>query len=252
MISVSDLHVKMGEEYILKDINIGFKAGEITAILGPNGAGKSTLLKCLTNSIDVKAGAITFDNKLLTHYSLKELSQKRAILSQSVPVNFPFTALEIVLMGRTPYLNGKESDEDRNIAKQVLEIMDAWHLRNRVYPSLSGGEQQRVQLARVFAQIWKRRNSYLFLDEPTSALDVKHQYELLGYVQLLAKTYQLTVIIVMHDINLAFHFTDRALFIKNGEVVSSGPSQQVINADNLAKFYNLSLQHAIKHFSIKS
>lgn len=248
MIKASGLCYTANNKLILNDIDVEIRLGEVTAILGPNGAGKSTLLKCLTNTITPEQGEIILDDKPLKNYSLHQLSKKRAILSQSNPISFPFTVLEIALMGRNPYIKNKESTEDKQIVRQTLEKMDAWHLKDRIYPTLSGGEQQRVQLARILAQIWGQQNNYLFLDEPTSALDLKHQYELLEHIKLLSKTYNLAVVIVIHDINLAYHFTDNSIFIKNGEAVLSGKSNQVINSQNISHCYNLSQLHAARHF----
>lgn len=250
MIKVSNLCYSSADKVILNNVNIEIEPGQITAILGPNGAGKSTLLKCLTSALSPQQGAITLDDRPLHSYSLRQLSKKRAILSQSNAINFPFTALEIALMGRNPHIDKKESAFDHEVVEQTLKKMDAWHLKDRVYPTLSGGEQQRVHLARVLAQIWGHQNSYLFLDEPTSALDLKHQYELLECIKLLCKTDNLAVVAVMHDINLAYHFTDNTIFIKQGQAVMSGNSRQVINANNISECYNLPQRHAARHFSL--
>ncbi len=250
MIRAINLSYSANKKTILDSIDLEIRQGEVTAILGPNGAGKSTLLKCLTNAITPQHGQILLDSKPLYNYSLQELSKKRAILSQSTAISFPFTTFEIAMMGRNPYVKNKESTEDREIVRQTLEKMDAWHLRDRIYPTLSGGEQQRVQLARVLAQIWGIQNSYLFLDEPTSALDLKHQYELLEHIKLLSKTYNLAIVIVMHDINLAYHFTDNTIFIKDGSIALSGHSNEVINTNNISDCYGLSERHAVRHFAI--
>ncbi len=248
MIEVRNLGYTINNKTILDNINLNIKVGQITAILGPNGAGKSTLLKCLTGTISPQRGEVMLDGKPIESYSLQSLSRRRAILSQSNPITFPFTALEIVLMGRNPYIDRNETEADLDIVCQTLKSVDAWKLKDQSYPTLSGGEQQRVQIARVLAQIWNQENSFLFLDEPTSSLDLKHQYQLLELIQQLCKTHHLTVVIIMHDINLAYYFTDNTIFIKNGQTLMAGATSNIVNAKNISEFYNLPKKYALTHF----
>jgi len=169
-------------KHALKGIDLDVPRGSIFGLLGPNGAGKSTLLKCLTGSYHPNAGMIKLDDKPLAHYSLDRLSRKRAVLSQSNPINFPFTVFEIGRRGRNPYVKNNSAPNDMEVSLAALESVDALHLKERIFPTLSGGEQQRVQLARVLAQLWEQENAYLFLDEPTSALDLKHPHQFLSLV----------------------------------------------------------------------
>ena len=247
MISVKNISYSIARQTILDDINATFDAGKVSAILGPNGAGKSTLLQCLTGSLKPDHGCVTLDGRNLEAYSLADLSMKRAVLSQNTIVSFPFTALEIVLMGRSPFTLNNNSSFDNEIAQETLDLMDAWHLRDRSFPTLSGGEQQRVQFARVLSQIWDQKNAYLFLDEPTSALDLKHQYKVMEIIRNQCVEKFLTVIIVMHDLNIAYQNTDTSYFIKNGQVQVFGASKDVICSDILSDIYDLPLSYAAQH-----
>ena len=248
MITAENISYKIGSKQILTDVSTRFEAGRVSAILGPNGAGKSTLLRCLTGSLTPDTGAITLDGRGLDDYSLADLSRKRAVLSQANPISFPFTAFEIVLMGRNPYELDHSAALNTDIAMEALEMMDAAHLRDRSFPTLSGGEQQRVQFARVISQIWEQEGASLFLDEPTSALDLKHQHQLLDLVQSLCKQHGLAVVLVMHDLNLAYHCTDDCYFIKGGRIEGSGKSRKLINAERISDIFDLPLKYAGMRF----
>ena len=248
MIIADNISYNIGTKQILTRVSTRFAAGRVSAILGPNGAGKSTLLRCLTGSLTPDTGAVTMDGRELEEYSLADLSRKRAVLSQANPISFPFTALEIVLMGRNPYELDHSADRNTEVAMAALEMMDAWHLRDRSFPTLSGGEQQRVQFARVISQIWEQEGACLFLDEPTSALDLKHQHQLLDLVQSLCQQHGLAVVIVMHDLNLAYHCTDDCYFIKDGRIEGSGESRDMINAERISDIFDLPLKYAGMRF----
>ncbi|MCG8545175.1 MAG: heme ABC transporter ATP-binding protein [Alphaproteobacteria bacterium] len=248
MITTTHLTYTAGRRSILRGINASFETGRISAILGPNGAGKSTLLGCLAGALTPARGSITIDGRALEAYSLGELARKRAVLSQVTRVPFPFTALEIVIMGRNPYTTAASGPEDAAVAEEAMRLMDVWSLRDRLFPSLSGGEQQRVHLARVLTQVWAQRDAYLLLDEPTSALDLKHQYQTLDLIRTLRAKQNLGVVIVMHDLALARSFTDRTVFIKSGHVAHEGPSGDVINCRNLSEIYEISKEYAERYF----
>ncbi len=252
MIIAENLSVKIGEKHILEDVSVQIENGKVTAILGPNGAGKSTLLKCLTGSQNANSGTITLDGKPLGDYSLNDLSTKRAVLSQSNPISFPFTALEIVMMGRNPYADNKSTSKDHEVALEALECVDAIHLKDRVFPTLSGGEQQRVQLARVLAQLWDQENAYLFLDEPTSALDLKHQHQLLSLVSKLAEEKHFAVCIIMHDLHLAMRYTDHVILLKYGRLFAEGSTATALNKGIIEEVFEVPREYVFAfHESIK-
>ncbi|WP_169545359.1 heme ABC transporter ATP-binding protein [Sneathiella aquimaris] len=241
MIDISHLSLDQQGNSILSDISTQIPTGRITAILGPNGAGKSSLLKCLTGATKNYTGNIQYDGRDLRSYKLADLAKKRAVLSQHLTVGFPFSVSEIVLMGRNPYSKTGSDREDVHIVDQVLALVDARHLKNRLFPSLSGGEQQRVQLARILAQLWRQTGACLFLDEPTSALDLKHQFAVLSLIQKLSFDQSFTVICVLHDLNMAKIFCDHAILLKGGGLHAVGEAKQIINPETINDVYQVSM-----------
>ena len=241
MIIAEKVSLKVGGKPILDEVSVQIPFAKVTAILGPNGAGKSTLLKCLTGVKRFDSGKITLNGQVIESYSLESLSRLRAVLSQSTPVDFPFTALEIVKMGRNPYSNESSPSQDDEIALKALKIVDALAMKNRIFPTLSGGEQQRVQLARVIAQLWGTERAYLFLDEPTSALDLKHQHQVLKFVVELATNRDMTIIIVLHDLNLALRYADHVVLLKDGRLFTSGETDKVLTAKNIESVFEVSI-----------
>lgn len=235
MIKARDINYKIGRATILHNLNVNIKNGKITTILGSNGAGKSTLLKILTGLVKTNCGEVKIDDVAIEKYSLKELAKKRAVLSQNSTINFPFSALDVVLMG-------SDAQNNRQTAHDILELVDALHLTKRSFPTLSGGEQQRIHLARVLLQIWHQENSYLFLDEPTSALDLKHQHQLLQLLRKLITQKNISVISIMHDLHLAAQYSDEILMMKSGEVLQQGKTKEILNSKMIAKVYDVDEQ----------
>jgi iron complex transport system ATP-binding protein len=227
MIEAKNIYHKIGEKEILNEISFTISDFEFIAILGANGAGKSTLLKCLSGAIIPNKGCLTLNNIKIKDYNLKELAKKRAVLSQSNNINFPFSVTEIVFMGRNPYCLSQSLEEDLTIVDESLKISDAYHLKQHIFSTLSGGEQQRVHIARVLAQIWQQKNSYLFLDEPTSALDLKHQHHLMRIIKDLTKQ-NVTVIAVMHDLYLTRQYCDKVMLLNNGKIKDFGDVKKVL------------------------
>jgi iron complex transport system ATP-binding protein len=241
MIIAEKVSLKVGLKSILDDVSVQIPFAKVTAILGPNGAGKSTLLKCLTGAKQCDSGKININGQAIDSYSLESLSRLRAVLSQATPVDFPFTALEIVRMGRNPHDNDSSAGPDDDIAHKALEIVDALAMKDRVFPTLSGGEQQRIQLARVVAQLWGEKSVYLFLDEPTSALDLKHQHQVLKFVAALAENRNMAIIIVLHDLNLALRYADQVVLLKDGKLFASGDTSEVLTAKNIESVFDVSV-----------
>lgn len=241
MITAKQLSLMVGGSFILENVSVQIPAAKVTAIMGPNGAGKSTLLKCLTGASHYDAGQISMNGKPLDSYSLGALSRLRAVLSQSATIDFPFSAFDVVKMGRNPYSYISSPSQDEEIAFQALQSVDCLALKDRVFPTLSGGEQQRIQLARVVAQLWETNNTYLFLDEPTSALDLKHQHQVLTFVSKLAATNNIGVCIVMHDLNLAMRYADQVLLIQEGRVFASGETNEVLTSNNIENVFEVSV-----------
>lgn len=227
----------LGDKPILKDISINFEPGEVAAILGPNGAGKSTLLRCLSGTLPPATGEVLLNHRPLSEFNLSELAKRRAVLSQSTPITFPFTAGEIAMMGRNPHINNYPGAEDEAIVDEALRSVDACDLKDRIFPTLSGGEQQRGQLARVLAQIWGKRRACLLLDEPTAMLDLKHQHHILCLIKGLARELEWTVVIVIHDLHLVKMYADKVVFIKHGVIHDSGGD--ALASENISTIFEI-------------
>lgn len=234
----------IGEKRLLVDLSLNVRSGEVLAVLGANGAGKSTLRKILSGDLTPVSGAVSMNNRPLAELTLKERACARAVLPQDSSLNFPFTILEVVLMGRAPHLEGAENRRDYEIARKALESVEAAHLAERLYPTLSGGERQRVQFARVLAQIWEPSKSgetrFLLLDEPTTSLDLAHQYLTLEIARRFARS-GVGVLIILHDLNLAAQFADQILLLKNGKVIARGTPAETLTESLISEVFDISV-----------
>jgi iron complex transport system ATP-binding protein len=238
MIQAHNISYQVRGKTILQDVNLILRPGKITALLGANGAGKSTLLHCLSGGLKPSSGEVILDGISLASTTKKALAKRRAVLSQANPVGFPFTALQIVLMGRSPH-STVETREDVEIAGMALHEVDAYDLKDRSFPTLSGGEQQRVHLARVLAQLWGQQDALLFLDEPTSALDLRHQHQLLAHARQRAEA-GWSVLCVLHDANLAARYADTLIFMKHGRIVGEGSPATLMRPETFSDVFGIS------------
>jgi iron complex transport system ATP-binding protein len=229
------LNLNYGEKRILENINLEFAENEIIGIIGSNGSGKSTLLKCINRLIKTK-NSIIFMDEFIENYNLKELSKKICIMNQNTMVNFPFKSLEVVLMGRHPYIGRfqKETKEDINLSEKNMIISGTNHLSQRPVTNLSGGEKQRIFYAKTITQDTK----IILLDEPTSNLDLKYQEKILNHLKKLVK-YNKTVIIVLHDIKTASKFCSKLILMKSGIIIAKGKPKEVITENNIKKAYDI-------------
>ncbi|RKD29091.1 ABC transporter ATP-binding protein [Thermohalobacter berrensis] len=238
-IKVKSLYFGYGDNHVLKDINFTIKKGDFVSIIGPNGSGKSTLLKNIANILKPEKGIIEVDGKNIIDYSVKELAKKIALVPQDTHIAYEFNVFDIVLMGRNPYLKRfeRETDKDFQIAKESLKLTDTLHLKDKGINNISGGERQRVIISRALAQ----QPKILLLDEPTSHLDINHQIDILSLLQKLNKEKEMTIVVVIHDINLAARFSNKIILLNKGEVLSIGNPKEVINYNNLENTYNLDM-----------
>ena len=223
-------------KFRLCDVSFDLAAGEVVGIVGPNGAGKTSLLQVLAG--DVAHGQGDYQLLGMPMAQWKPLARARimAILPQLSMLNFPYTVAEVILLGRTPHRSGVVID--RQILEAVMQATDTAHLRQRLYTQLSGGEKQRVQLARVFAQIWEDAGTprVLLLDEPTTALDLAHQQLIIDSIRSLAKT-GCGVIMVAHDFNLVASVAQRIVAVAAGKVVAQGVPEKVLTAELFAEVF---------------
>jgi iron complex transport system ATP-binding protein len=237
MLEVSNLKVSYGRRQILKGVDLCAHKGEVIGIIGPNGSGKTTLLKSMAKFLKPDSGCISIGGRDIHDMDSKEIARKVAVVSQVVSIDFDFPVKEIVLMGRTPYIQSSETPEDIRIAEEAMKKTNTYQFRNRLVTHLSGGELQRVIIARALAQTPK----ILLLDEPTSHLDICYQAEIFGMVKE-ASLNGLTVIAVIHDLNLAAHYCDRICLLKSGEIVSTGSPMSVFTEKNLEHTFNIPVE----------
>ena len=222
-------------KWLGRNISLAIPAGQFLCIVGPNGAGKSTLLRMISNELVPTEGFIRLRQRNLRDYDPTELAKVRAYLAQKRDMAFPFRALQIVLLGRHPYLQGrKESSHDVLFAQQQLQRLQSSHLAERVYLTLSGGESTRVDMARVLSQ----EPELLLLDEPTNHLDPYYQLELLELCRSLVNE-QKTIIAVMHDLNLVAQYADRVVLLSEGRLVLQGQPNEVFQREPLREIYGV-------------
>lgn len=232
-IRTDDLHAMLGGTEILHGID--FTAGDrsLVGVIGPNGSGKSTLLKCIYRVLKPSAGAVFVDGQPLSEYRVRDSAKKIAVLAQHNFYNFEFTVQDVVLMGRAPHKRALERDSaaDFKIVHEAMERVGVAPLRDRLFSTLSGGEQQRVLLARALAQ----QTPCLILDEPTNHLDIKYQLELLDLVRSLDRT----VIAAIHDLNIAAMYCDTIFVMQSGRIVAAGAPRDVLTRSLIRSVYEV-------------
>ena len=228
--------MEIGNNEILKGVSIDSKNREFIGIIGPNGSGKSTLLKCIYRILKPNNGCIMLGEEDISKMSVKESAKKLAVVAQHNYYNFDFSVGEVVLMGRSPHKKSLEPDnsEDYDIVNESLEKVGMLGFKNRSFSTLSGGEQQRVILARALAQ----QTPCLILDEPTNHLDIKYQLSLLNIV----KSLNLTIISAIHDLNIASMYCDRLFVMKNGRIVGMGTPQEVLTKEFIKEIYDIDVE----------
>jgi|JI10StandDraft_1071094.scaffolds.fasta_scaffold65727_4 iron complex transport system ATP-binding protein len=234
LLEARDLTVSYGAHHVLAGVDLDLRPGSVVGLLGPNGAGKSTLVRALSGVLGRFAGTIRIAGKDLRALSRREVARRIAVVPQEPRFEFPFTALEVVVMGRHPHLTGLafESADDIAIARRALERCGASHLARRPIDQLSSGERQRIVFARALAQ----QAPVLLLDEPASFLDLRFQVELFDRLRELAEE-GTGIVAVLHDLNLAAEYCDRIVLLQAGRVVAAGPTAEVLTYRNLTAVY---------------
>lgn len=244
MLEIKNLSAAYGDKIILRDISLTVASGEVLALIGPNGAGKSTLVRAASGVLPIRSGSVFVAGKDLTSLSPAQRARCLAVVPQARSLPSAFTVSQSVLLGRTPYLSwlGQPGQNDNRQVRLALEATQTLDMSERFIGELSGGEQQRVLLARALAQ----QTPVLLLDEPTTHLDLQHQSSLLNLVRSLAVKQNLAILMVVHDLNLAGLFADRIAILVNGSIFTQGLPVEVLTEANLAKVYNVPV-HVMKH-----
>jgi iron complex transport system ATP-binding protein len=235
MIEVDSIFFRYHHGWVLQDVSFQVRKGEFTGVIGPNGSGKTTLLKTLYRLLTPQRGEILFDRLSLKKMSRVEIAQKIAVVAQETYPAFPFRVIEMVLMGRSPYLGHLmfESPKDLEIAKKAMEWTETLPISQRPIDELSGGERKRVYIARALAQ----EPEVILLDEPTTNLDIRHQVEFLDLVLSLNREKGLTILMASHDLNLASEYCDRLILLQHGKIFRIGPPEEVMTRENIEKVY---------------
>jgi len=234
---MKDVHFALGETSILEEINIDLPPGRIYGILGPNGSGKSTWLDLLIRHRVPQQGTIEYNGRPLESYSRKQISKEMALVPQDYRLNFPFQVLEVLLMGRYPFLPrfASPGSRDLDIVREVMQNTGLEKFQDRMVTELSGGERQRVVFARALVQ----DTPVLILDEATASLDIKHGLHLLSLVREKNRQARTTVFSVFQDINLAAAFCSHIIFFKQGRILLHGPTSEVLTPENLERVFDV-------------
>jgi iron complex transport system ATP-binding protein len=238
-IEIQNLSFSYKKNQVLTKLSFSVTEGDFFIIIGPNGSGKTTLMKAVSGILKPQDGQVKILNFPLADYSRKELAKTIALVPQLVSVDFPFTVAELVLMGRSPHLNilGLEQEKDVKIASRAMSFTEVEHLAHRKLDQLSGGECQRVFIARAICQEPK----IILLDEPTASLDLAHQMKVMDLMERLKDEWGMTIIMVSHDVNLAAMYSDRLLLLKNGTMAGLGEPEEILTLDILKKTYDCRL-----------
>ncbi len=237
-LEVENLHADYRGREVLKGINLVARDGEVLSVVGPNGAGKSTLLRCIAGIIKPRRGSIRYNGINLASLSERKRAKIVGYLPQYIPVVFPLTVYEAILLGRIHNFNIKPSRRDVDVVEEVIKEFRLDGMKHRYLNELSGGERQRVHLARLFAQ----DPHIMLLDEPEANLDVRYQLEILGRVREWVKTTGKIAVMAIHDLNLAIKFSDRVVVLNGGRIVAEGSPGEVLDPELIERVYGAKLE----------
>ncbi|MEC7640754.1 MAG: ABC transporter ATP-binding protein [Nitrospinota bacterium] len=238
LVQLSDLSFSYEKEAILRNISLEIQTKEFVGIIGPNGSGKSTLLKLMGGIM--KNNQCLFKGKSLDSYARKDLARFISWLSQENVLPFSFRVLDVVLMGRYPYLTPLtfEGEEDYRIAQRALELTNSSGFADRFYNEISGGEKQRVMIAAALTQ----ESELMLLDEPTSSLDIRYQIEILNILRRLNSNENMTLVLALHDLHLASRYCSRLILLNKGKIVKDGSPDQVLQKEILEEVYGVEIK----------
>lgn len=242
MLQAQNITVTVGKKNLIQDINLSIQPGNIYMLLGPNGSGKSTLIRALTGMMEPSTGDTYYNDKSLADWDEMALARRRAILSQGVDMSFPLRVWEVIQMGRYPHTGTTAARNNGAILAEVIRLFELETFLDRNYLTLSGGEKQRVQFARVMAQIWDvpaDEPRYLFMDEPLTFLDINHQLDMLRLLRQIVDD-RTVCLVSMHDLNLALHYGDGFLLLQQGKLVATGDADTVLSIAYLQQVFGIS------------
>ena len=243
-IKAKEVSFRRGKKWVLNDVNLEIKSGEILGVIGPNGSGKTTLLNLLAGDFPVTRGEMRYENILINDYSLIERAKYRSVMSQRQEMMFSYSVSEIVEMGIVEEYGISERTAARDKIKNIIELLQLEKLKDRDIRTLSGGEQQRVHIARALIQIWQEKAysdpRFLLLDEPTSNLDLAHEIKVLEILKAEVKR-GLGVMVIFHDLNLTAHFATKVALLSEGRIVAFGTPKNVLNPKILEDIYGLKM-----------
>jgi len=234
-LEIKGVSFSYGSRPALEGVTMSIEEGEIVSLVGPNGSGKTTLLKCINRILKHQKGTVLVEEKDISKLKLKELAKILSYVPQSVSHSLPSTVFEIVLIGRKPHLDWNVSSRDKEIVLNILSLMGLKEMVLRQSNELSGGEYQKVLIARALAQ----EPQVLLLDEPTSNLDLKHQLDVLNLITSIVKEKEIAAVMAMHDLNLASRFSDKMIFLKSGKIYDAGKPETVLTAKNIREVYGV-------------
>lgn len=242
MLTAKNITYRIGEKTLLDDVSVNFLPGQLNLIIGPNGAGKSTLIKTICGQLKPQSGTVHYGTTDISKASVAELARMRAVLSQQIDLVFPLTVRDVVMMGRYPHFSGKPGARDEAACEEAMRFFNVQNMAGRNYMTLSGGEKQRVQFARVAVQVWQPVEGncrYLILDEPLTFLDVHYQFQFMHQVLELLKSDDLVVVGVVHDLNLAAKFAAHIVLLNESKLMTSGNREEVLTKENIRTAYQL-------------
>ncbi len=246
ILQAEKLSFVVGNKTTLDKVTLAIPQGNLTAIIGPNGAGKTTLLNCIDGDATPTTGHVYFDRQPLVRLDRLSLARRRAVLPQTSSIPLPIKAREIVALGRAPYRYRMAQRQDKTMIDNCLKTMEIEHLAEHHYATLSGGEQQRVHIARTLVQIQAEpdvdlHGQALFLDEPTNHLDILHQYSLMHKLKTLQQR-GLTIVTVMHDLSLALQFAEKIILMCGGKKIGDYTPPQLVQSNDLSTVYKMDIR----------
>jgi iron complex transport system ATP-binding protein len=238
MIELKNIYLSYDRTSVLKDINISIKDQGLTSIIGPNGAGKSSLLSVASSQVKASSGSILFDNTPLTSLSREALAKQLAYLRQDNQIGARITVLDLICFGRFPYHRGRPTADDWKKINDTIEYFSLTDIQDRYLDQLSGGQRQRA----FIAMVWAQDTQYIFLDEPLNNLDMKHSASIMKRLQQACIDFKKSIVVVLHDINFASHYSDEVIAMRDGQIYKSGKPKEIMNSECLSPLYDMPIE----------